>query len=71
MNFQDLKIGQTFDFISPTIYNSFYERCRKIGARTYTALVDDGKTNMRYGIMRVGSVKAKVYHVAGEMEAGQ
>lgn len=55
--FRDLAIGDTFDFIGPDpMLNSFYERCRKIGARTYETVPDHMQC-------RVGSVAATVYHI--------
>lgn len=55
--FRDLKIGQSFDWIGPDrMLNSFYLRCVKTGPRTY---VDE-----RGRAHRVGSVNAKVYHIA-------
>ncbi len=62
MKFRDLKIGDTFDFISPDrMLNSFYERCRKVSARCYR----DDKRN-RY---EVGTINCDVYHV-NEPEEG-
>ncbi len=66
MTFGQLSVGQTFDFIGPDrMYNSFFEPCLKTGTRTYIAINNDGKQNMRYGKspMRVGSLKADVHHV--------
>jgi hypothetical protein len=57
MKFRDLKIGQSFDFISPNIgYNSFFHRCKKLTMRKY----QDISNNQ---ILRVGSINAEVYHV--------
>jgi len=58
MKFRDLKIGDTFDFISPNkLANSFFERCKKISPRRYRA------NKKKY---QVGSVHAEVYHVNGD-----
>lgn len=58
MKFRDLEIGQAFDFINPETgtANSFYEQCRKTGARKY-----EGLTNGR--TYTVGSINALVFHV--------
>lgn len=57
MKFKELKMNDTFDFISPNNQiNSFYDRCRKDGPRTYTS-IDSG---LQY---RIGSINAKIYHV--------
>ena len=56
MQFRDLSIGTTFDWIddeNPT-WNSFATRCLKISARKYRA------AGVNY---TVGTVDAKVYHV--------
>lgn len=59
MRFLDLNVGDTFDFVSPDrTLNSFYERCVKLTARTYTEVEGEGLV-----IHRVGSINAKVYHV--------
>ncbi len=65
--FSQLAIGDTFDWISnPSVGSpSFFEPCRKTSTRCYVALNADGSVNPRYGTMRVGSVKARVYHVGG------
>lgn len=59
--FRDLAIGQTFDFINDNnrMWNSFYRRCIKTSTRKYQTI--DGEPVMQ---LRVGSVNAKVYHVA-------
>ena len=54
MTFKELKVGQWFDFITPT-GTSFYGRCRKLSTRRYES---DGH------IYRVGTIHAEVYHVA-------
>jgi hypothetical protein len=59
--FGDLSIGQEFDFVSGTSYDSFYDRCVKTGARTYKPI--EGK--LKGHSLKVGSIKAKVYHVGG------
>ncbi len=57
--FRDLKLGDTFDFISPTpMLNSFYARCVKLSTRTYNTI--EGKQQPP---MRIGSINANVYHV--------
>lgn len=55
--FKDLKVGQTFDFIHPTPgTSSFFLRVKKTGKKTYE--------DEHGGKYRVGSVKAKVFHVS-------
>jgi hypothetical protein len=55
MQFRDLHIGDTFDFIGPdNMLNSFYRRCVKTGPRSYAC--ENG------GRYTVGSVSAAVYH---------
>lgn len=64
--FKDISLSQeTFDFINPATpgQNSFFERCYKIGPRTYRCL--DDEAHKLYGVMRVGSVKAEVFNVRG------
>ena len=60
MRFQDLAIGQRFDWISDErsafTYNSYFKRCVKVSARKYESI--DGKDKLT-----VGSVKAIVHHV--------
>jgi hypothetical protein len=54
--FKDLKIGNSFDFISPDIgYNSFFERCTKVSMFKYV-----GESGGEY---RIGSTTCIVYHV--------
>ena len=56
--FKDLAIGQKFDWIDPTsIRNSFFDRCEKISARQYRGVASGT-------VYKVGSVNAKVFHVA-------
>lgn len=63
MKFKDLKIGDTFDFISPNhSWNSFFETCKKISPWEYEA---NGRTHT------VGSAYAEVYHVNKEKEDEQ
>lgn len=63
--FKDLSIGDTFDFISPNIgYNSFFDRCKKTGSRSYVAL--EGK--LKDMTLKVGSIKADVYHVSNSTD---
>ena len=59
--FRDLDMGESFDFIGPNpALNSFFDRCRKVGLRTYKPVQGSliGKT------LTVGRVSCKVYHVA-------
>lgn len=53
--FREISIGDTFDFISGTHYDSFFRRCEKISPRKYK----DAQGN----VYRVGSIHCKVYHV--------
>lgn len=57
MEFGQLKVGDQFDFIDDgnRMMNSFYRRCIKVSVRNY---VDDALVEHR-----IGSVRAKVYHV--------
>ena len=57
--FNSLATGQTFDFIDDAnpSHNSFFKRCVKLTERRYMSL-DDKQIHV------VGSIKAKVYHVA-------
>jgi hypothetical protein len=55
--FRDLKYGETFDFLDPDRHlNSFFERCHKIGPRTFRIFGNKHE-------YRVGSVHARVYNV--------
>jgi hypothetical protein len=56
--FKELKIGSTFDFISPIrgSYNTFYERCEKISTRKYR--------DSRGRQYRVGSINCEVFNVS-------
>ena len=58
--FAQLSIGDTFDFInmSQPMFNSFYRRCVKTSTRKYETI--DAPVMQ----CRVGSVSARVYHVA-------
>jgi hypothetical protein len=59
--FRDLAVGDTFDWISEgdtRMFNSFFKRCVKLSARTYTET--EGEELHRY---RVGSIGAAVFHV--------
>jgi len=60
MRFQDLAIGQRFDWInderSAFTCNSYFKRCVKTSARKYESI--DGKDKLT-----VGSIKAIVRHV--------
>ena len=63
MQFKDLKIGQTFDFVSgQPLMDSFLDRCCKVSARKYVSLADPRELNFRPE-MRVGSITVEVYHV--------
>lgn len=53
--FGSLKVGDTFDFISESPQDSFFEGCRKVSARGYEC--ESGY------VMKVGSVKVPVHHV--------
>lgn len=69
--FRDLKIGDTFDFISPeTGYNSFFKTCTKISARKYSRVVDvriSGRRKIKeVHEYQVGSIDCGVYHVNEE-----
>ena len=71
MTFKSLRVGQEFDFVEDgSIYNSFYERCVKMGPRTYQTVrpvphaTADGATVLRPMCCCVGTVKVAVYHVA-------
>jgi hypothetical protein len=64
MKFRELKIGDRFDFVSPNrMLNSYFERCVKRSAQTYTAENSDSQV-----VMRVGSVNVEVYHVEQQGE---
>jgi len=57
--FQDLAIGDTFDFIHDEQWrNSFFLRCTKVSARQYR-YTDRGQTFTN----RVGSINTEVCHV--------
>ena len=60
MRFEDLAIGQRFDWISDErsafTRNSYFKRCVKTSARKYESV--DGQDKCQ-----VGSIKARVYHV--------
>jgi len=65
MQFQDLAIGQRFDFINDQAkgyfaFNSFRDRCAKISARKYCS-VDRALPDMT-----VATIKCRVYHVSGK-----
>lgn len=63
--FRDLAIGQTFDFIddSRPHLNSFFERCTKISARSYTWQGWDWENGgKRDYSTRVGTINAGVFH---------
>lgn len=56
--FRDLNTGDTFDFLDDDnrMFNSFYDRCRKISFRRYQSL-DTGT------IYQVGTINVRVHHV--------
>jgi hypothetical protein len=58
--FGDLSVGHTFDWIDPDnrAHNSFFARCIKISARKYAEVACRDK------VYSVGTIKAKVFHVA-------
>ena len=71
--FRDVRIGQMFDFVAPSYVavergfgSSFYERCRKETARTYSFWC--GITNQRL-TSRVGSVEVEVWNVCDSPKA--
>lgn len=57
--FKELHLGDTFDFIGPDRdRNSFFDRCIKIGARTYRSVEN------RHDVMHhVGSINCEVFHI--------
>jgi hypothetical protein len=57
LEFKDLHIGQTFDFVDPDniTYNSFFMPCKKLSATRYV--------DTNWDEHKIGSVKAKVFHV--------
>lgn len=63
--FADLVIGDTFDFIRDGAHdNSFYATCRKVSPRCYEySSNSDAFGEARIVRNRIGSVRAKVYHV--------
>jgi hypothetical protein len=58
-DFASLSIGQEFDFVSGSTFDSFYDRCVKTSSRTYMPI--EGKLKGKR--LTVGSTKTKVYHV--------
>ena len=65
MTFKDLNVGDTFDFVSPTGYNSFYNRCTKTSARKYQwdNPVRCSLSPSQFLSTQVGSVNVEVYNV--------
>ncbi len=60
MQFRDLRVGQTFDFVGPDrIMNSFYDRCMKLSERKYSPMEGAARNKT----MRVGSITCEVYNV--------
>lgn len=56
--FDELEVGQEFDFIAPQHmrhFNSFFLRCRKTGPRTYVS--ERGHAH------QIGSVRCPVYNI--------
>lgn len=61
MQFRNLYIGQTFDWINDAVsYNSFFKRCTKVSNTTYRD--EDGVVHS------VGTTKAEVFHVGPDLE---
>jgi hypothetical protein len=54
--FRDIQVGKWFDFISGSMYDSFFRRCVKTSSRAY---IDS--EGVRY---QVGTINAAVYHVS-------
>lgn len=65
MTFEQLAIGQEFDWIDPNnpSRNSFFHRCVKVSARKYKAIGDCGDAMKGFSAYVVGSVKAEVFNV--------
>jgi len=61
--FRELPVGQVFDFISGTMYDSFWARCVKISARKYAVVGEVDRPDCKRIEYRVGSINAEVYHV--------
>lgn len=69
MTFGELKIGDTFDFVSGNpIMDSFCEPCRKVSVRKYVYPTGKPKPSHIY-VARVGTLKVNVYHVGREFPA--
>ena len=65
MRFKELAVGDTFDFIAPTGYNSFFVRCTKVSARKYR--YENGHpAPFNFYVAQVGAVNCEVYHVTKE-----
>ena len=62
VTFRQLSNGDTFDFVAPTGYNSFYERCTKLSARKYSYSSSHPVPFGRY-VTSVGSINVQVYNV--------
>jgi hypothetical protein len=62
--FRDLAIGDTFDWVDPApgASNSFFCKCKKIGARSYETVEPVGAMGKLMDC-RVGTINARVYHV--------
>jgi hypothetical protein len=62
--FRDLAVGDTFDWVGPIYrFNTFFARCVKLSARTYTEVEGEGSPEP----MRVGSINAEVFHVSAKV----
>ena len=63
--FRDLKIGDTFDFISGSRFDSFFDRCTKVSPRryTWTRCYADTKRARTTLQSSVGTINVQVYHV--------
>ena len=61
--FKQLCIGDCFDFISGSIYDSFFARCVKLSPRTYGIVGEVDRRDQRRTIYRIGTINCKVYHV--------
>ena len=59
IQFKDVKVGQTFDFVKPdTFQNSFFNPCVKVGPRHYAYLMRGVRC-----LNRIGTSKCVVYNV--------
>jgi hypothetical protein len=77
--FRELSVGQTFDFVKPnSVFNSFFDRCIKVGPRAYASLVNHAEFGRSvapipfrgvsiYMIYKVGSINVEVFNVGQEV----